>query len=209
MCRICRCGLRKKPHKQIVKTDFNDFVDKVAKKKKQSWLAWPVKILIVTVFLSLAFSTLSEFILSGAGIIVSLTIIFLLLIVGIITDVIGVATAACPIESFIAMRSRNVRGARESIHLIRNAEKISSICNDVIGDICGILSGAAGSVISLKFITETTTSSVAILIAASVSALIAGLMIFGKAVCKRYALDNSSKIVLATGKILNLFRFKK
>ena len=123
---------------------------------------------------------------------------------------IGVATAACSIEPFTAMCSRKVRGAQIAMSLIKNAEKVSSICNDVIGDICGILSGAAGSVIAAKLILSSAAiNSMQILIAASVSALIAGLMIFGKALCKKYALDNCTKVVLTTSKILSIFSFKK
>lgn len=209
MCRKNKIKKNKKTLNGVNKTNLDSFLNRATKKKKEPWILWPIKILVITIFLSLGFSTLSEFILLDAGIIVSLIIIFFLLIVGIVSDVIGVATAACPIESFMAMKSRGVKGAVGAIYLIRNAEKISSICNDVIGDICGILSGAAGSVIALKFISESTSNSGAILIAASVSALIAGLMIFGKAVCKRYAIDNCAKVVLATSKAFTFTKFKK
>lgn len=193
----------------VKKSDIQSATNKALKKKKPSWIAWPIKILVITIFLSLAFSTLSELVLTNVGIAVSVLMIFILLVVGIISDMIGVATAACQIEPFTAMCSRKVKGARAAIFLVKNAEKVSSICNDVIGDICGIISGAAGSAIALKLISPTMTNSVEILIAASVSALIAGLMIFGKAICKKYALDNCSKVVLTTGKILSIFNFKE
>ena len=31
--------------------------------------------------------------------------------------------------------------------MLRNASRVSSVCNDVVGDICGIVSGATGAVI--------------------------------------------------------------
>lgn len=192
------------------KPNIKSTTNKAIKKKKPSWFLWPIKILVITIFLSLAFSSLSELILSGAGIAISILIIIFLLIFGILSDMIGVATAACPIEPFTAMCSRKVRGSQIAMSLIKNAEKVSSICNDVIGDICGILSGAAGSVIAAKLILSSAAiDSVQILVAASVSAVIAGLMIFGKALCKKYALDNSTKVVLTTSKILSFFSIKK
>lgn len=184
-------------------------INKPLRKKKPSWIIWPIKILIITLFLSFTFSILSELVLSNVGIIISVLMIVVLLVIGIVADMIGVAAAACQIEPFAAMRSRKVKGARTAMFLVKNAEKVSSICNDVVGDICGIISGAAGAVIALKLTSQYMSDIVAILIAASVSAVIAGLTIFGKALCKKYALDNCSKVILTVGKVLSIFSFKK
>ena len=62
-----------------------------------------------------------------------------------------------------------------------------------------------GSVISVKIITESMGNSVQILIAASVSAVIAALTIFGKAAMKKVAMENSTKVILTVGKILSIF----
>ncbi|MDD4110130.1 MAG: hypothetical protein PHS54_01100 [Clostridia bacterium] len=191
------------------KIDLKTTTNKAVKKKKPSWIVWPIKILVITIFLSLAFSSLSELVLSNAGILVSVLIIVFLLIFGILSDMIGVATAACSIEPFTAMCSRKIKGSEVAMYLVKNAEKVSSICNDVIGDICGIISGAAGSVIAAKLILSTSIDSIHILIAASVSSIIAGLLIFGKALCKKYAMDNCTKVVLATGKFISIFNFKR
>lgn len=192
----------------LKKNDLKNITSKATKKKTQKWWIWPIKILVITLFLSLSFSVLSELLLTNVGIIVSIFIILFLLIIGIITDMIGVATTACQIEPFAAMRSRKVKGAKFAMILVKNAEKVSSICNDVVGDICGILSGAAGASITLKFISENMGDSVKILIAGAVSALIAGLTIFGKAICKKYAIDNCTKIVLGVGKCFSIFNKK-
>lgn len=122
---------------------------------------------------------------------------------------IGVAVTAASIEPFAAMRSRKVYGADEAMKLIKNAEKVASICNDVIGDICGILTGAAGATIALRIIIDSMGDIVKIVIASSVSAVIAGLTIFGKAILKKIAIDKSTGIVLRVGKVLRFFSFKK
>lgn len=200
------------PQKQAQKSKKSDLqtaANKAAKKKVQPWWVWPVKILVITIFLSLGFSVLSEMLLSNVGIAVSVVVIVFFLFLGIVTDMIGVATTACSIEPFAAMCSRKVKGAKVAMSLVKNAEKVSSICNDVVGDICGILSGTAGAAITVKLINPGIGSSVQILIAGAVSALIAGLTIFGKAVCKKYAINNCSKIVLGVGKCLSIFSKRK
>lgn len=191
------------------KSDLKSATNKAIKKKVQSWWMWPVKILVITLFLSLAFSVLSEVLLSNVGIVVSVVVILFLLFVGIVSDMIGVATTACSLEPFTAMCSRKVRGAKVAMGLVKNAEKVSSICNDVVGDICGILSGAAGASIAVKFISENMANSIQILIAGTVSAVIAGLTIFGKAMCKKYAITHCTKIVLGVGKCFSVFSCRK
>lgn len=182
---------------------------KKRKKKKNHWWVWPLKAFIIALVLSFAFSIVSEMIFSVVGIIVSVVVIFILLAIGILCDMIGMAVASADIKPFTAMMSRKVRGSKESMRLIKNAEKVSSICNDIVGDICGILTGAAGAVIALKIIPENVDSIIRILIASSVSALIAGLTILGKACFKKVAIDNSTKIVLSVGKLLSIFSRKK
>ncbi len=190
---------------KVKKSDLKSAASKAVKKKAQPWWVWPIKILVITLFLSLSFSVLSELLMSNVGIAVSLVVIVFLLALGIVSDMIGVATTACQLEPFAAMRSRKVRGAKVAMTLVKHAEKVSSICNDVIGDICGILSGAAGAAITAKFIVDGMGNSIQILIAGAVSATIAGLTIFGKAIFKKYALDNCTKIVLGFGKCLSIF----
>ena len=181
-----------------------DKLKKNKKKKERAWV-WPVKIFIIALILSFAFSFMSEFIFSKVGIVVSLLVVFCLLAIGVITDMIGIAVTSADISPFTAMMSRKVKGAKQAMKLIKNAEKVSSICNDVAGDICGILTGAAGAVIALKLMSGDVSNIAKVLIASSVSAAIAGLTILGKASFKKIAMDNSTKIVLIVGKILSIF----
>lgn len=180
---------------------------KALKKKNNVW-RWPIRILIITLVLSFSVSVFSEFVLSRTGLVVSIIMLVPLLALAVITDMIGVAVAAADIYPFRSMASRKVRGAKESIYLIKNAEKVSSICNDVVGDVCGIVSGAIGATIVVKIVTDGVTNTEQVFIAAAVSAVIAGLTIFGKAVAKRFAINQSTKIVSACGKFLSIFTKK-
>ena len=175
------------------------------KPKKISW-AWPLKIFFITLILSLIFSISSEFLLSGTGIIVSVIIIVVLLLISVAFDMLGVAMASANLEPFVAMSSKRVKGAKQAIQLLKHAEKVSSFSSDVIGDMCGILSGAVGASIALQ-IYNTTNDIKTVIIAALVSSIIAALTVFGKALGKKFAINEPDKIVLLASKILALVGF--
>ncbi|MCK9574987.1 MAG: hypothetical protein WCX32_00645 [Clostridia bacterium] len=171
--------------------------------KKFSNLKWPLQIGVLTLALSLLFSVISEIILSGAGIIIAIFLILILMIVSIMFDMLGVAAAACLEEPLLAMAAKKIVGAREAIALVKNADKVSSFSSDVIGDICGILSGAAGAALALNIINSIGGD---IVIGTIVSSIIAAFMVLGKALCKGFAFENSETIVLFAGKIISFFR---
>ena len=175
------------------------------KVKKQSNTYWPLKILIMAIALSLLFSLMSEYVMGSTGVIVAVVIIILFVSIAIVSDMIGVAVTACTKEPFIAMCSKKVRGAKEGLMLVRNADKVASLCADVVGDVCGILSGAAGAAIVTKITAGLQNVNLTILIASFVTAIIAGVTIFGKALGKRKAMDNCNSIILMVGKFLSIF----
>lgn len=172
--------------------------------KNETWL-WPFKFLIISFALSMFFGVSSELLLSNAGIIISIVIIIFFMSISVLTDTIGVALTCCNIQPFRAMASRKVRGAKESIRLLDNVDKVSVICSDVIGDVCGILSGAAGATIIVKFAISPDATALSIIVASLISSLIASFTIFGKALGKKYAIKNCNKVVLVVGKMLSVF----
>lgn len=182
-------------------------------KKNQSkfkkYFRWPLIVLVLSFALSMAFGVLSEVALNGAGIAISVIVIVVFLIIAIITDMIGVAIASCDIKNFRAMASRKVRGAKEAIMLYKHADMVSSIFADILGDICSILSGAAGAAVTTRLITSAMSDFIGVVVASLVSAVIASLLIFGKALMKRYSMDHSDKIILIIGKILSIFHRQK
>jgi len=173
------------------------------------YFRWPLIVLVVSLFLSFSFSFFSELALSNANLIIAIIVILVFMFVSIITDAIGVAVTAAVEVPFRAMAAKKVKGAKESIILINNADKVASIIADILGDICGILSGAAGAVVTTKLIDGVTNEMQVVLIASIVSAIIAGIIIFGKAMGKRIALDRCDKIVLMLGKLVYVFTFGK
>lgn len=171
------------------------------KRERQKTIRWVVTIFLVTIVVSGVISLLSDLIMSGSTMLVAFLILFFIIMVGIVFDIIGMAVASADEKPFHSMASRKVPGAQEAIRLLRNAERVSSICNDVVGDICGVVSGSASATIAVQIMAEfdfTWPQIVSLLM----SALAAGLTVGGKAVGKGFAVSSSTKIVHGVGKIL-------
>ena len=120
---------------------------------------------------------------------------------------IGVAVTSSNEEPLHAMSSKKIKGAKKAVSFKKNADKVSSFCNDVIGDICGIISGSAGVTVAIGLSNRFNLNL--FLTSLIVTALIAAFTIGGKAFCKKIALLNSHKIVYMTAKIISKLEKKK
>jgi CBS domain containing-hemolysin-like protein len=163
---------------------------------------WFIKIILISMFVSMAFTFASSEILGSAGYVMAFLVLAVFIFLGIVFDTIGVAVTAASAAPFHSMAAKKEPGAAEGLRLIRNAEKVSSICNDVFGDISGIISGTTSSLIVARLMKDFSTQN--ILLQLSVSAVVTGLMIGGKAVGKTLAINNSTRIVLDVGKLIHL-----
>ena len=175
------------------------------KRERQKTIRWVVTIFVVTIVVSGMISLLSDLIMAGSSMPVAFLILLIIIFVGIVFDIIGMAVASADEKPFHSMAARKVPGAQESIRLLRNAERVSSICNDVVGDICGVVSGSASATIAASILAnfEFTWPQV---ITLTMSALAAGLTVGGKAVGKGFAVSSSTKIVHGVGKLLYTLR---
>ena len=108
---------------------------------------WALTAFLLAVGMSALLSFASESVLSQAGLILALLILVLFIVLGIVFDIIGVAVTAADPKPFHSMAAHKEKGAKEALSLLRNADRVSSVCNDVVGDICGIVSGATSAVI--------------------------------------------------------------
>ena len=179
------------------------------KRERQKTIRWVVTIFLVTIVVSGAISLLSDLIMSGSSMPVAFLILLVIIFIGIVFDVIGMAVASADEKPFHSMAARKVPGAQEAIRLLRNAERVSSICNDVVGDICGVVSGAASATIAAQILSkfEFTWPQIVSLV---MSALAAGLTVGGKAVGKGFAVSSCTQIVHSVGKLLYSLRlFRK
>ena len=179
------------------------------KRERQKTIRWVVTIFLVTIVVSGAISLLSDLIMSGSSMPVAFLILLIIIFIGIVFDIIGMAVASADEKPFHSMAARKVPGAQEAIRLLRNAERVSSICNDVVGDICGVVSGAASATIAAQILSkfEFTWPQIVSLL---MSALAAGLTVGGKAVGKGFAVTSCTRIVHGVGKLLYSLRlFRK
>ena len=177
--------------------------------KKPGGVHWAVKITLLSFVITVVFSLVSELITRSASIVFSALIIFILVALSILADMIGTAVMAVEQAPFVAMASRRVRGAKEATALIHHAEKVSSICNDVIGDTCGIVSGAGSAAIVFSVVARMqagSAESAEFWLSILVSALIACLTIGGKALGKSVALKRSKDIILLVGVGISFFK---
>lgn len=173
------------------------------KKKRDNWI---LTVFLLTFALSILFSGVSNVIAASFNEIILFIILILVIAIGILFDVVGTASITASEATFHSMSSQKIKGAKESISLIKNSNKISSICNDVVGDVCGIVSGGLGAVLAISL--STTTGINNTLIAVLVSAFISSFTVGGKAIFKKIAIKNSDNIVFVVGKIKALLKIK-
>lgn len=166
------------------------------KKKIKINYKWIVNISIITFILAVIISIASEAILRNANLVISIVILIIIVSLGILADILGIAIAAANIEPFNAMAARKVDGSKIAITLVKNAPAVSNFCNDVIGDIAGIISGAAGAILIAQVVKAFENLSLPIM-SVVISGLIAAATVGGKAIGKEYGIRKSKDIVFS------------
>ena len=101
----------------------------------------------------------------------------------------------------IEKAEKKTAGAREALYLIRNADKFANFCNDVIGDIAGIISGVLGAFLVLRLVTSGFIDKNPIF-SIIATGLISALTVGGKAIGKAVAINRSTEIILTFAYVL-------
>lgn len=166
---------------------------------------WTIKIFFLTLIISAGVSVAAEYFISELSLIAAVGVLAALIIIGLLFDTVGVAFSSCDQKPFMAMSAKKDIKAYHALKLLKNADIVSNFCNDVIGDICGIVSGAAGAAITLKAIAFNS-SIPEIVMSIVISSLIAAFTVAGKAWGKRLALKKSKEIVLGVGSVVSFFK---
>lgn len=193
--------------------DSDDSLKHKTKKKKQKkrrmppWLAWGLGVLVLSFVLTVLFSFLTEISVKDSPAFVCIIVLVVLLFLNIICDVLANAIISCSPEAFHAMASKKIKGAKRAVTFCRNATKLSSIFADVIGDICGIVSGAAGTALVVHFALNG--SIYEIIASIGVSAIIGALTVGGKAIFKHFAIKYNKQIVFGFAKFTTFFNKEK
>lgn len=163
---------------------------------------WVLQVFIISFLLSAAFSGLSSYI-SDFNVILLIIILVLVISIGILFDMIGVATLTAEEAPFHARNSKKVKEAAACLRLIKNSTKVSSVCNDIVGDICGIVSGSLGATLTIYLTIQLKMN--ALLATILITSFISALTVGGKAYFKTIAMKKSDSIVFMVGKVLQIF----
>ena len=172
--------------------------------KKESKLKWIITVLLLSFALSILMSLGSDFVIPKINIYFGIAIILVFIAISILFDMIGVAITAAEEKPFHSMASKKVQGASHSVRFLKNADKLASICNDVIGDVCGVVSGSAGVLVA-NTLADMLNKDVTLVVLIT-TAVIASLTITGKALGKSIAIKNSEKITFRVGKVVSIFK---
>lgn len=186
------------------KEKYKDEPKKQDKKRKQKAnRKWLLTVTTISFSISFILSLISELIIPNTVITVSIFLVLIFIFIGVIFDIIGLSVATADEKIFHSMATKNVKGAKKAIKLINKKDRVSSFLNDVVGDICGVISGSCGLAISIKLSQLIGTNQ--ILTTIIITSIISALTIGGKAFGKTIAINNCNEIVFEFSKFLNIF----
>ncbi len=183
---------KKEQKKKIQKKDL----------KKKARIRWIVTAFLLSFLITAVISVAAGEVSENASIFASIPLLLFFILIGIVFDVIGLSVATADPSPFNSMAARKLRTGKKGVWLISNSAKVSSFCNDIVGDICGVVSGATGSAIAARLFV----GAGAFWLTLCLTSLIAALTVGCKAIGKEIALKHGDTIVLIVAKILCGFR---
>ena len=172
-------------------------------KKEKVNVKWIVQIALISFTISFGLSFVSEIAIPNLSVVWGMLLTLAFVFVGILFDIVGVSVTGADEKVFHSMNSRQVKGSKVAVLFKKNADKVSSFCCDVIGDICGIVSGASASAVSVGL--AATFNWNLLLVSLTVAAIVASLTIGGKACGKSFAINKSDVILYEFAKIISIF----
>lgn len=171
-------------------------------KNKTEW-NWIFKVVLISFTLSIVMSYVSTTTIPNINIIAGTVVTLLFIGLGILFDIIGVAVTSADEKVFNSMSARKIKGASLAVKMKKSAPKVSSLCCDIVGDTCGIISGTATATIATN-LSKITNINI-LLVTLLSSAIAASLTIGGKAIGKSFAMNKSNIILYEFAKIISIF----
>ena len=176
--------------------------EKAKVKKEKVDVKWIITIVVISFIISFCMSFISQKTIPNISLFFGILITLIIIFIGILFDLIGVSVTASDEKIFHSMNSRKVKGANVAVKMKKNADKVSSFCCDVIGDICGVISGACVVTISLAL--SKTFNFDLLLTNLVVAAVVASLTIGGKAIGKSFAINKSDIILYEFSRVISI-----
>lgn len=153
-------------------------------------------------FLAVLFTLFSETFASKLNsLLLSFIFLLFIILINIAADVVGMAVTAASHVPFNAKAAKRVEGASQGLQLVKNADRVSNILNDVIGDITTAVSGALGISIVVQII-RVGPHLDQFWLNVLFTALISVCIVTGKAAGKKIALSRPDEVVFMVGKLL-------
>jgi Mg2+/Co2+ transporter CorB len=165
-------------------------------------MKWVLFITFWTFVLAIGISVVAENLVQNLDVLFAFIILLIIIFIGILFDVIGIAVTAASEKPFHAMAANKIDEARIAIKLVRNSSQVSNFCNDVIGDISGIISGAVATSIVFRLILIVGIADGTIL-TILLTAFTASLTVGGKGVGKSIAEYHHEQIIFQVAKVVN------
>ncbi len=166
----------------------------------QAWLRQGIVLGSLTFILGVLVTLPSQTLMKRMGLEIAFPALLGIILVGVVADIVGVAVAVADETPFHAMAAKKKKGARQAIRLVRNADRVASVLNDIVGDIVGTVSGAAGAAIVLRLVAFSSISEsvLGMLTVGGIAALTVG----GKAAGKGLAIYRANEITFRVAQLL-------
>ncbi|MFW6035269.1 MAG: hypothetical protein ACOCRZ_03335 [Halothermotrichaceae bacterium] len=155
---------------------------------------------IFTFFMAVLVTISSQAQLEYVSIIPAIIILILIIFTGVIADMVGVAATAADEKTFNARAAKKIFGAKQGLYMVKYADRVASLMCDIIGDICGTVSGAIGVIIMIRIVNLWGVSRTVVNLV--IIGFAAALTVGGKAFFKTFGIKNADEIVFFAGKIL-------
>ena len=172
-------------------------------KKEKVNVKWIIIVVLIAFTISFCLSFIAQMTIPNLSLWLGIIITLIFIMLGILLDIVGVSVTSAGEAVFHSMSSRKVKGAKVAVKFKKNADKVSSFCCDVVGDVCGIISGACGTTITAILVS--TFHFDLLLTGLIVAAIIASLTIGGKAIGKSFAINKSDIILYEFAKFVSIF----
>ncbi|MBO5649032.1 MAG: hypothetical protein J6S76_03870 [Clostridia bacterium] len=175
------------------------------KPKARPNVRWIITVFLVSIISSALLSLICNELVGHMATVAQFIVLLLIILIGIIFDIIGLAVATADEKKFHSMAAHKIKEGKLAVLMIRNADKLSSVCNDVVGDICGIVSGATAASIAIRVFNDPSISFAGNLL---VTALVSGMTIGGKALGKFFGMNYSEDILYIIARLIRFIPIK-
>jgi CBS domain containing-hemolysin-like protein len=159
---------------------------------------------LLTFGVAIVVALLSAAVLEYLHPVAAVAVIVTLIVLGILLDMVGLAAASASEAPFHARAAKGAPEARAAVQLIRHAEVVSSVCNDLVGDVCGTVSGGAVAALVLRLVLVRSRLDGQLLTALALS-VVAAVTVGGKAAAKRFALDHADVVLRRAAAVITRF----